>query len=65
MQYPIYCKSKLSSLEIKFTALTQGTVTVPNNTYEEGEQSSSWVAHTDPDIWTEIPAPPPPINLYF
>ena len=54
IKYPIYCKSKESSLVVKFTGLQSGEVVVKSKHYNIGETSNEWRAHTDTNIWQQL-----------
>lgn len=53
-QYPIYCKSKESTLVVKFTGLTEGEIVVQNQDWNVGEQSPDWKSHTDTEQWEKL-----------
>lgn len=56
-EYPIFCKSKKSSLVVKFDGLQSGEVVVQvqNNLYPIGHTSNDWAKHTDTGIWEVLP----------
>lgn len=52
-KYPIYLKSKNSSLVVKFTDLTTGEVVVNSIIYKVGD-NPNWIRHTDIDTWQQL-----------
>ena len=54
INYPIYCKSKYSSLVVKFTGLQSVEVVVNSNHYNIGDKSTTWISHTDTKTWQQL-----------
>ena len=52
--YPIYCKLKVSSLVVKFTALQTGEVVMNNRYYSVGYKCDDWREHTDTIVWEQL-----------
>ena len=53
-KYPIYCKSKHTSLVVKFTSLREGEVVVNSENHNVGQNRNNWLAHTDTNIWQQL-----------
>lgn len=53
-KYPIYKKSKLSDLAVKFTGLTEGVVINGDNSLWFGAVRDNWTPHTDDEIWDDL-----------
>ena len=54
IKYPIYCKSKYSSLVVKFTGLQSVEVVVNSKHYNIGDKSTTWISHTDTKTWQQL-----------
>ena len=54
INYPIYCKSKCSSLVVKFTGLQSGEVIVNSKHYNIGDKGTTWISHTDTKTWQQL-----------
>ena len=53
-RYPMYCKSKNSSLVVKLTASDEGEVIVNNKNHNKGEFKKTWCDYNKSDIWQPL-----------
>lgn len=58
-QYPMWFKSILSSLVVKFDTLNSGEVVIEGQGCKLGEYKISWYNHTNKGHWVEIEEPKP------
>ena len=56
-QYPMWFKSTVSGVVVKFDNLNSGEVIVGNGVHKIGEYYDSWVEHTNKYHWEEIEEP--------
>ena len=56
-QYPMWFKSTLSSLVVRFDNLNSGEVVIEGQGCKLGEYKSSWYNHTNKGHWVEIEEP--------
>ena len=53
-RYPMYCKSKNSSLVVKLTASDEGEVIVNNKNHNKGEFKKTWCDYNKSDVWQQL-----------
>ena len=53
-RYPMYCKSKNSSLVVKLTASDEGWVIVNNKNHNRGEFRKTWSDYNKSDVWQRL-----------
>lgn len=53
-RYPMYCKSKNSSLVVKLTASDEGWVIVNNKSHNRGEFRKTWSDYNKSDVWQRL-----------
>ena len=53
-RYPMYCKSKNSSLVVKLTASDEGEVIVNNKNHNRGEFRKTWSDYNKSDVWQRL-----------
>ena len=56
-QYPMWFKSTVSGVVVKFDNLNSGEVIVGNDVHKIGEYNDAWVEHTNKYHWEEIEEP--------
>ena len=52
--YPMYCKSKNSSLVVKLIASDEGEVIVNDKNHNKGEFKKTWCDYNKSDIWQKL-----------
>ena len=61
--YPMWFKDTDSKLVVKFTGLTTGACVVAGEFHAIGDESHTWVNHTDDNHWTQVEDPDKPQHL--
>ena len=54
VEYPLWCKSKHTSLVVKFTGLMYGEVVVPTAKCAIGTTRDDWIPHTNKEDWEDV-----------
>ena len=59
IQYPIYCRSLITNVIVKFSGLNEGEVIKSGTSHDIPEQTfgfvyDGWTKHTDEDVWQEL-----------
>lgn len=56
-KYPMWFKSTISGVVVKFTSLKEGIVVSSNSKYRFGKKCYDWEAHTSKTQWTQVDEP--------
>ena len=54
-KYPIFKKSKITGLVVRFTGLKEGDVVISDTKWLAGEHHDNFTPHTDTDVWKDVP----------